>query len=175
MLIGSYSMSRIEDVLSSLRRVIRAADIHSKRLTKTAGLTSPQLLLMQAIKDSEDPTIGVLAKKISLSQATVTNIVGRLEGRDLIRRVRSENDKRFVFLHLTEKGLKNLESAPTPLQESFIKRFKELEDWEQTMILSSLQRLAQMMDAEELDASPFLEIGELDRTGENTPGEKRIL
>ena len=159
----SSSMTNIQQVLSSLRRVIRAADVHSKRLTKTAGLTSPQLLLMQAIKDSQDPTIGNLAKKISLSQATVTNIIDRLEKRGFIQRVRSKNDKRFVFLHLTEQGLKTLDSAPTPLQESFIRRFSELEDWEQNMIIASLQRLATMMDAGELDASPFLEIGALDR------------
>jgi hypothetical protein len=34
------------------------------------------------------------------------------------------------------------------------------------MILSSLQRLAAMMDADQIDASPFLDVGALDRTDE---------
>lgn len=167
-------MDNIQAVLSALRRVIRAADIHSKRLIKTAGLTAPQLLLMQAIKQhSKDTTIGNLAKHISLSQATVTNIIDRLEKRDLVTRKRSETDKRYVWLYLTQQGENLLESAPTPLQQSFIQQFTQLEEWEQHMILSSLQRLARMMDAEELDASPFLDIGALDRAVESTEGGRK--
>lgn len=161
------TMSYANEVLTALRRVIRATDIHSKRLSKTVGLTAPQLLLMQAIRNStEDSTIGTLANQISLSQATVNNIIGRLESRGLITRTRSEIDKRYVWLHLTEEGEKILDQAPTPLQEQFVERFSQLENWEQNMILSSLQRLAVMMDAEEIDASPILDIGALDRTGE---------
>lgn len=161
-------MADIHEVLSSLRRVIRAADIHSKQLTKTVGLTSPQLLLLQAIKNTaENSTIGNLAKKISLSQATVTNIIDRLEARSLVTRKRSQTDKRYVWLYLTSEGEKVLDRAPTPLQEHFVQRFGKLDDWEQNMILSSLQRLALMMDASELDASPFLDVGALDRTAED--------
>ncbi len=159
--------SNIDLVLTSLRRIIRAADIQSKKLTKTAGLTAPQLLLMQAIANNSDNTTpSNLAKQISLSQATVTSIIQRLEARELITRVRSNSDKRYVWLHLTDKGQTLLDAAPTPLQENFIKKFSSLEDWEQNMILASLQRLALMMDAETLDASPYLEVGALDREGE---------
>jgi DNA-binding MarR family transcriptional regulator len=157
-------MSQINEVLTALRRVIRAADIHSKRLSKTVGLTAPQLLLMQAIRNNQhDSTIGTLANQISLSQATVNNIIGRLESRGLITRQRSQSDKRYVWLHLTTEGNKTLDRAPTPLHEQFVERFDQLENWEQNMILSSLQRLATMMGAEEIDASPILDIGPLDR------------
>lgn len=157
-------MNNIHQVLSALRRIIRAADIHSKQLTKTAGLTSPQLLLMQAIANNPDnSTLGNLAKQISLSQATVTSIIDRLEARHLVKRIRSESDKRFIRLHLTELGLQQLEQAPIPLQASFVEKFSALQDWEQNMILASLQRLAEMMDAQQIDASPFLDIGPLDR------------
>lgn len=159
---GQKTMNQIDDVLTALRRVMRAADIHSRHLTKVAGLTAPQLVLLKAIDAAREPTIGVLARKISLSQATVTNIIVRLENRNLLVRQRSEADKRYVYLHLTDAGRKALANAPTPLQESFGKRFMQLKEWEQTMILSSLQRLAELMDAEEIEASPILDPGPLD-------------
>ena len=166
-LIEPGRMNQIHEVLTAVRRIIRAADIHSKKLTKTVGLTAPQLMLMQAIRNNqEDTTIGTLAHQISLSQATVNNIIGRLESRGLITRKRSETDKRFVWLHLTADGEKTLDRAPIPLQEQFVKRFRKLENWEQNMILSSLQRLATMMDADQIDASPILDVGALDRTDE---------
>ena len=155
-------MDSLNQVLISLRRVIRATDLHSKQLVKTTGLTAPQILLLQAIRDNGDVTIGEVAKKISLSQATVTTILDRLEKRELVKRVRSTKDKRRVHVYLTDKASEILKDAPVPLQEQFSEQFNELELWEQTMIISSLQRIAQMMDAEDIDASPVLDVGALD-------------
>lgn len=156
-------MDRIDEVLVSLRRVIRATDLHSKYLSKTTGLTAPQILLLQAIRTRGQVTIGELANEVSLSQATVTTILDRLEKRGLVYRERSEIDKRKVHAFLTEAATDVLKGAPMPLQEHFARRFSDLHDWEQTMIISSLQRVAQMMDAQHIDASPVLDIGTLDR------------
>ncbi len=156
-------MDKIEEVLTTLRRLIRATDLHSKQLVKTAGLTAPQLLLLQAIREKGQVTIGALAREISLSQATVTTILDRLEKRGMVYRERSSQDKRKVHAYLTDKGMDILRDAPTPLQDHFVRQFRDLREWEQSMIISSLQRVALMMDAEHIDASPVLDIGDLDR------------
>lgn len=152
-------MSNYEHVLVALRRVIRATDLHSKRLSKNAGLTGPQLLIMRTIRELGEVTIGTIADKVSLSQATVTTILDRLEHRQLVYRVRSTRDKRKVHAHLTDSGADILARAPNPLQEQFIKKFQNLHEWEQNMILASLQRVANMMDADDIDASPVLDVG----------------
>ncbi len=158
-------LDRIEEVLIALRRVIRATDLHSKHLSKTTGLTAPQILLMQAIRNSEgDTTIGDLAGVVSLSQATVTNIIDRLERRGYVFRERSQQDRRKVHACLTEQGLHVLQEAPMPLQDQFARQFSDLHEWEQTMIIAALQRVAHMMDAQHIDASPVLDIGNLDRS-----------
>jgi DNA-binding MarR family transcriptional regulator len=156
-------LNNIEEVLVALRRVIRATDLHSKHLAKTTGLTAPQILLLQTIRDKGDATIGELASQISLSQATVTSILDRLEKKELVFRERSKEDKRKVHAFLTELGTETLKEAPLPLQDQFTRQFGDLQKWEQTMIISSLQRIAQMMDAQHIDASPVLDVGVLDR------------
>ena len=158
-------MDRIDEVLISLRRIIRATDMHSKYLAKTSGLTAPQILLLQTIRNKGQVTIGELANAISLSQATITTILDRLEKRELVYRVRSTEDKRKVHAHLTEAATEILKTAPVPLQEHFTRQFLELHDWEQTTIISSLQRIGHMMDAQHIDASPVLDLGALDRQG----------
>ncbi len=159
-------MNSIDEVLVALRRVIRATDLHSKRLAKTTGLTAPQILLMQTIRDKGEVTIGELASGMSLSQATVTTILDRLEKRELVFRKRSSEDKRKVHAYLTERAVDMLKEAPTPLQDQFVRLFGDLQEWEKTMIISSLQRVAQMMDANHIDASPVLDVGTLDRQGD---------
>ena len=152
-------MSSYEQVLVALRRVIRATDLHSKRLSKHAGLTGPQLLIMRTIRELGEVTIGTIAEHVSLSQATATTILDRLEHRGLVYRVRSTRDKRKVHAHLTEQGGEILAQAPNPLQEEFIEKYQNLDEWEQTMILASLQRVANMMNADDIDASPVLTVG----------------
>lgn len=156
-------MDRLAQVLTSLRRVIRATDLHSKHLAKISGLTAPQILLLQAIRKFEGAAIGQLANEVSLSQATVTSILDRLEKKGYLERERSTVDKRKVHVQLTKRGFEILRDAPIPLQEHFATQFNGLEEWEQTMIIAALQRVAYMMDAEHIDASPVLDVGALDR------------
>lgn len=163
-------LNHIEEVLIALRRVIRATDLHSKYLAKTTGLTAPQILLLQILRDKGQITIGELANELSLSQATVTTILDRLEKRKLVYRQRSQTDKRKVHAFLTEEAVEVLKNAPIPLQEQFTRQFGDLHEWEQTMIISALKRVAQMMDAQHIDASPVLDIGMLDR--QDTPLDK---
>lgn len=154
---------RYQEVLMALRRIMRATDLYSKQLSKTAGLTSPQLLILAAVRDLGDVTIGTVARQVRLSQATVTTILDRLEKRGFVYRERSTVDKRKVHAHLTERGEAVLADAPTPLQQSFIARFQALDDWEQSMIMAALQRVADMMDAGDIDASPVLHVGTIER------------
>lgn len=146
-----------DQVLISLRKIIRAIDLHSKHIERESGLTGPQLLVMQLVATYGEVTAGVIARDISLSQATVTSIIDRLERKQLLRRERNKDDKRKVMVTLTDAGSIALAQAPTLLQESFIKAFSQLETWEQTLMISSLQRVAAMMNATDLDAAPLLD------------------
>lgn len=152
-------MTDYDDILISLRRIMQAADLHSKKLMKESGLTGPQLLVMRAIEKEGSPSTSSLARSIAVSQATMTRIIDRLERAGLVRRDKSSTDKRVVNISLTDAGCVKLGSAPEPLQAEFLREFRKLEDWEQQMLKSSLVRIAKMMDAEDIDAAPILQAG----------------
>jgi|TARA_B110000503_G_scaffold13662_1_gene18563 DNA-binding MarR family transcriptional regulator len=149
----------IDQVLMSLRQLIRATELHSKKLLKTTGLTTPQLLILRAIHDQAEITTGELASAVSLSQATITNIVDRMEKHGLVSRQRSVIDRRRVYVHLTDHAKTVLTNSPMPLQEHFTERFNQLKDWEQNQVIASLQRVVQMMDASDIVAAPLLTPG----------------
>jgi DNA-binding MarR family transcriptional regulator len=151
-------MEKHQDLLIALRKVIRAIGLHSKHLNKTSGLTSPQLLIMLEIDKVSGVNSGQVAKYVNLSAATVTNIIDRLENKNLVSRVRDTQDKRKVGLYLTENGKALLLNAPQALQEHFIDNFTNLAQWEQSQLISSMERIAEMMNANEIDAAPLLEL-----------------
>jgi DNA-binding MarR family transcriptional regulator len=148
-----------KEVLISLRRIMQAIDMHSKSLNKNYGITGPQLVILQELSEHEDISVGELAKIVSLGQATVTGVLNRLEKRGFIIRKRSEEDKRRVYIRATEACKELLDEAPTPLQETFLSQFEKLQNWEQHLILSSLQRMVVLMDAKSIDAAPILATG----------------
>jgi len=161
---------RERSIVESLRRIIRAVDLHSRRLTDGHGLTAPQLAAMQELHRSGSLSPGDLARRIHLSPATVTGILSRLEARGMITRAPSSLDRRRVAAGLTKLGTETLEEAPSLLQDRFRRALAGLQEWEQHQLLASLQRIASMMNADELDASPHLVTGDMAAPdAENTP------
>jgi DNA-binding MarR family transcriptional regulator len=146
-------------VLSALRRIIRATDLHSKQLARDTGLTTPQVVVLQAVRDLGEVTTGQLSRRVSLSQATVTTILDRLESRGLVERYRSNADRRIVHGRLTRQGRAILRKAPPLLHERFTEAFQQLSTARQSRILTTLDEVAVMMGAAELDAAPLLDSG----------------
>jgi DNA-binding MarR family transcriptional regulator len=154
-------MKDYDEILVALRRITRAIDLHSKRLQKETGLTTSQLLVMEIISKLGSPSPSTIAREMILSQATVTSLLDRLAKNQLVVRVKSDLDKRSVTVDLTERGKELVSHAPELLQAGFLKEFRKLPDWQRNMLIASLQQIAYMMDAEQLDASPILDTGEL--------------
>lgn len=146
----------LDDVLVSLRRILRATSMHSRKLGRSVGLSAPQLLVLRTAHEQDWPTASEIARAVSLSQATITTILNHLEKRGLLLRERGTSDRRRVHVALTEEGREVLAAAPKPLQESFAARFEALPRWEQHQLVAVLERVAVMMDAEDLDAAPLL-------------------
>ena len=168
--------NEVEDhIVASIRRIIRAIDLQSRRLQDRHKLTGPQLATLRQAHKVGQLSISALARAVHLSQPTVSGIVSRLERRGLIARRRSEGDRRSVVLEVTEAGERVLDEAPSLLQEQFRAELARLEDWERHWMLAALERIASMMDAEGIDAAPILETGPVGQPAEeadvHTPGE----
>jgi DNA-binding MarR family transcriptional regulator len=128
-------------------------------LLQQYGLTAPQLAALQSVGQLQPISVSGVARAIHLSLATVTGIFNRLENRGLVKRSRDERDRRTVVVELTRTGSELLASAPSLLQDRFRSELAKLEQWEQTQLLASLQRIASMMHAEEIEAAPVLTPG----------------
>jgi DNA-binding MarR family transcriptional regulator len=150
------SQERFKQLLASLRKITQAISLHSKDLNRRYGLTGPQLVILNEIGFQEALTVTELARSISLSQATTTDILNRLEKREFVERARDAQDRRRVVIRITPKCREILSQAPPPLQQAFVDRYSNLPEWEQLMILSALQRIVDLMSAEKIDAAPFL-------------------
>lgn len=134
-----------EQTLLAIRQINRAMDLHSKKLTKAYGLTGPQLIVLKEIEKAQDVSLSVLSRNISLSLATVSVILDKLEDKKYVERYRGSIDKRNIYVRVTDPAREIIAKVPNLLQEDFLIKFEKLKDWEQSLILSSIQRIASMM------------------------------
>ncbi len=153
-----------DNVLISLRRIIQAIDLHSRQLVRQHGITTPQLIILKQIQGHKTISVSEIARQVSLKQTTVTDILNRLERQGLVLREKDTSDRRRILVRETDAGKKLLEAAPSPLQETFLEKFEDLEDWQQNMILTSLQLLGTLMAGDEIAAAPILSTGNLTDT-----------
>jgi DNA-binding MarR family transcriptional regulator len=90
---------QIKMVMSSL---LRRVDQHMQPLELTGMQWEPVLMLWLKRAD----TVAGLARVSQMGFASMSRMLDRLEEKDLLRRERSESDRRVVHLHLTTKGKK---------------------------------------------------------------------
>lgn len=146
-------------ILQALRRIMRAIDLHSRNLLANHRITGPQLITLLAVFERGPLTSAEIARRIHLSPSTMVGILDRLEEKALIRRVRHEEDRRRILIHLTENGRELLKRAPSPLQSRLAQALSSLSSLETSTIARSLERVVELMGASALDAAPMLVSG----------------
>lgn len=104
-------------------------------------ITLPQFLALQWLYEAGDMTIGELSTKMFLAFSTTTDLIDRMEKRQLVMRVRNEKDRRVVYIHLLEEGKRIIEEV--------IKKRREylggvLEQFSEADIVSLRRNLAKL-------------------------------
>jgi DNA-binding MarR family transcriptional regulator len=85
-----------------MNSLVRRVDRHMQPLELTGMQWEPVLMLWLKRAD----TVAGLARMTNVGFASMSRMLDRLEEKDLLRRERSETDRRVVHLHLTPKGKK---------------------------------------------------------------------
>ncbi len=152
----THDMNRTDTSLVALRRILRATELYSIELARAAGLTAVQLRVLQLVAETQSCTSKAISQRLLVSQATVTALVDKLVRYNLVCREQSTKDRRHTIIVLTESGRDTIERAPDALQKHYANRFEALEDWEQSMLIAALERVASMLGAEDDEAAPVL-------------------
>ncbi|GEL07184.1 MarR family winged helix-turn-helix transcriptional regulator [Salisediminibacterium halotolerans] len=94
--------------VGSIERTLRmVADIvkqKGREILNEFPITPPQFVALQWLHEYGDMTIGELSAKMYLAYSTTTDLIDRMEKNDLVERVKDENDRRVVRIHLQDKG-----------------------------------------------------------------------
>jgi DNA-binding MarR family transcriptional regulator len=147
-----------ESILISIRKIIRAIHLESKKVQKTYGVSIPQLMVMHYLSTRPEfsARMGDINKFLHLNPSTVTGIISRLEMCDLVMRVPDVHDKRVSKALLTAKGLRLVENKPQLLHDRLAENLAKLPADRQLALSRAFSTVTQLLDIQDLDASPLM-------------------
>lgn len=153
---------KYSEIMISVRKIVRAINLESKRVEKNFGISIPQLLTLKHLKEKPDykTTMRSLRDFLSLNASTVTGIVSRLETKGYIARLPDPSDKRSTPIVLTSKGDELIKKTNLSLHEKISKNLEALDEDEYGAVVESFQTIINFLNIEDLDASPIITGGD---------------
>lgn len=147
-----------KEILIKIRKIVRSVDIESKKIQKEYGVSIPQVLCLSFLHESPNyqSTQGQIRQFLNLNSSTVSGIIDRLEKKGLLARLPKSGDKRVVNIALTSSGDKLLSTIPSLLHEQLSEKLNKLDDEKLSKVEESLETLIQLLDIEQVDASPLI-------------------
>ena len=144
-------------IMQSLRRIFKAIQDYSHEVSKTYGITGPQLWVIKTISLNGKLSLGDLGKEMYLQPSTITGLIDVLEQKGYVGRVRDREDRRVVKVQLTPKGQRLAKKAPNPAQGKMIYGLTKLKRRELNLIFNSVQKLVEIMEAQNVKVTFFFD------------------
>lgn len=134
-------------VIASLIREINSKLNNSiKNEFKETSLTVPQIMVIKAVSRNKRLKVSEISKEINLVNSTVSGIIDRLEKHDIVKRVRCQEDRRIVYIELSEKGYEIIKDYRHIINNFFDNIFSNCSEDETETILTGLKVLKGILD-----------------------------
>lgn len=145
---GSEKERRALDVYIKLFRATESVSGRTAGPIIAAGLSPSQFGVLETLYHLGPLMVSQLADKHLKSRNNFTVVVDNLEKQGLVRRERSHEDRRAVWVHLTETGQERIERIIPEHACAVARDMEVLTDEEQEQLGTLLRRLGRQEKAE---------------------------
>ena len=141
-----------EKLIAELEKDLRYISVILKQkgreLLADYANTPPQFIGLQWLFEEGDMTIGELSTKMFLACSTTTDLIDRMEKKELVERVKDPKDRRVVRIHLLKKGEIIINEVIKKRQEYLQDVFGDFSEQDAMALKDSLAKLHQEMKKE---------------------------
>ncbi len=150
---GRTRERQMGSVVQGFRLVFRSIQEHSRWVEKQCGVSAAQLWTMSELHARPGMRVSELSRALSIHQSTASNLLDKLERKQLIQRERRGPDHRVVRLYLTDAGRALVEQAPRPAQGALSSGLMALPDSVLAGLNDNIAALVKAMDLADHEAA----------------------
>jgi len=134
--------TELGQAMEAIVKRFQAADIAAAN-GPHADLNHQEMRLISFLGEDGAQMMRVVAEHLALAVNSVTTLIDGLESKELVRRQRSEEDRRIVHVELTERGVKTYRALHDARQRFFRSMLNPLTKDEQETLLVIFHKVAQ--------------------------------
>ncbi|MEG9297050.1 MarR family transcriptional regulator [Mangrovibacillus sp. Mu-81] len=138
----------VADIEKDLRYISSIIKQKGREILSQYTLTPPQFIALQWLFEYGDMTIGDLSNRMYLACSTTTDLVDRMERSELVERVKDENDRRVVRIHMLKEGERIIEEVIKKRQNYLQSVLEDFSEEEVLGLKGNLAKLHQEMKPE---------------------------
>jgi MarR family transcriptional regulator, 2-MHQ and catechol-resistance regulon repressor len=101
--------------------------------------------VLEVLYNQGDQSVQKIAEKILVTSGTITYIINKLEGKNLVQRRKCEKDKRVFYVSLTEDGEKLIEEVFKKHKEYVDNLFSGIDENSKRNLLKNLIKVRKIL------------------------------
>ncbi|OOE06391.1 MarR family transcriptional regulator [Anoxybacillus kestanbolensis] len=137
-------VERLEHAFSLAVRKL-AADLAKEEI----GLTKPQFFILNLLSKRGKCTVSELADEMFVKPSAITTMIDRLYKSGFVLRDRDEEDRRVVYVQLSEKGKEMLQHARAERRKIIERYLSQLQLEELEQFVYIIEKIAAINEKEE--------------------------
>lgn len=142
-------VSKAVKVVQLMKKVMSKIKHEMEHHFKVMNLTGPQGMLMGTLAHHGEMKVSELSEKLGLSNSTVSGILDRLEAQGLIERTRSKEDRRVVYVKVTDQFRKHSKDHFEHINKIIEQMMSKATPEELDIILAGMDTLEKVMNRQE--------------------------
>lgn len=107
-----------------------------------------EILILWLLYRRSEVNMSQIAEYIQVPLNTATGIVTRMEKRELLIRQRSAEDKRIVYIHISKRGLEQIEAIIKEITHYAYKIMEAFQPEETALLIKMLGKVMEVMEQE---------------------------
>ena len=147
--------SVIQDLVWSIRRLIRAVYLDSQKISKRYGLTEPQSAVVRNLYNNGPMSSADLSRTLYVTPSNITGIIDRLEKKQFVERIKKEGDRRVALITLTDAGKELSKTLPDPIMKKFIAELADLEPEHVQLLAMAMNQILNLIDTKDVEEEPL--------------------
>ncbi|QKY71051.1 MarR family winged helix-turn-helix transcriptional regulator [Lentibacillus sp. CBA3610] len=107
------------------------------------NMKTTDFAVLEALYHKGNLTVKQISEAVLINTGSMTYVIDKLEAKDLLERQHCSEDRRVVYIHITEKGKQLMDDIFPQHQEAIEEIFQNITDKEKEKVIDILKRIGQ--------------------------------
>ncbi|ALX49302.1 MarR family winged helix-turn-helix transcriptional regulator [Lentibacillus amyloliquefaciens] len=131
-----------------LMKASKSVTDHVKKDINRYNMKTTDFAVLEALYHKGSLTVKQISEAVLINSGSMTYVIDKLESKGLTERRACSDDRRVVYIHITEKGTELMDNIFPQHQEAIEEIFQDITDEEKRTVIDIMKQLGKTQTSE---------------------------